>query len=61
MQVLWDNGNDLFCDKKLPFCSIKRVQMIGLVQNLENFPKKSPHFNRIIKSLENCRKISTLV
>jgi hypothetical protein len=53
MQVLWDNGNDLFCDKNLPFCSIKRVPMIGLVENLENFPEKSPHFNRIIKSLEN--------
>ncbi len=52
MQVLRDNGNDLLCDKKLPFCSIKRVPMIGLVQNLENFPKNSPHFNRIIKSLE---------
>jgi len=52
MQVLWDNGNDFFCDKKLLFCFIKKVPMTGLVQNLENFPEKSPHFKRIIKSLE---------
>jgi hypothetical protein len=52
MQVLWDNGNDFFCDKKLPFCSIKKVPMTGLVQNLETFPEKSPHFKRIIISLE---------